>query len=219
MNSPDVVPSTDLTELEHAVAEMCVRVPVSAGASGLAKELARIAPHLIVRDVLTRGGWYRLGGVIDDLGTHITDDLARWVDDELAIRSNDLHALVEEYAESGLKATRIVGKTHYLVASTGRMAADFIQIEIEELQEVVGRELFAGEVPGSVDELIDPPRVAVEKSEALPLGIPFYVLRRITDVAEFLKRMAAQRPEPQTVNRFFEAWQSCSAGYATLFSN
>src|SRR5664279_1757845 len=76
MNSPDVVPSTDLNELEHAVAEMCVRVPVSAGASGLAKELARIAPHLIFRDVLTRGGWYRLGGVIDDLGTHITDDLS-----------------------------------------------------------------------------------------------------------------------------------------------
>jgi hypothetical protein len=219
MNSLDAAASKDLKELERAVAEMCVRVPVSAGASGLARELALIAPQLTFRNMLTRGGWYRLGGVVDDLGTPLSDDLAKWMEDELAAHDDDLHVLVDAYAESGLKATRIVGKTHYLVASTGRLAADFVQIEIEELQEVIGHELFSGEVPGSLEELIDPSHTRTDKSVALPLDAPFYSLRRITNVAEFLKRMAAQKPEPQTVNRFFEAWQSSSAGYATLFSN
>ena len=219
MNTPDVATLMNFGELDPAVRDMCARVPVSAGASGLARELALIAPQLIFRDVLTRGGWYRLGGVVDDLGTPLSNDLARWMEDELATHDDDLGNLVEAYAESGLKATRIIGKTHYLVASTGRMAADYVQIEIEELQEVIGHELFSGEVPGSLEELIDPPRDRVAKSLATPLGIPYFSLRRITDVAEFLKRMAAQRPEPQTVNRFFEAWQSSSAAHATLFSN
>jgi len=219
MNKPDAASSMNFKEFEHAVREMCVRVPVSAGASGLAKDLALIAPQLIFRDVLTRGGWYRLGGVVDDLGTSLSEDLAQWMENELAAHDDDLHALVDAYSESGLKATRIVGKTHYLVASKGKMASDFVQIEIEELQEIISHELFVGEVPGSLEELIDPQRPKTEKSAALPLGAPFYSLRRITDVAEFLRRMAAQRPEPQTVNRFFEAWQSSSAGHATLFSN
>jgi len=219
MNSPDAAVLNSIKELELAVGEMCAGVPVSAGASGLARELALIAPQLIFRDVLTRGGWYRLGGVVDDLGTPLSGDLAKWMEDELAAHDDDLHALVDAYAESGLKATRIIGRTHYLVATTGRLAADFVQIEIEELQEVIGHELFSGEVPGSLEELIDPPRTKLGKPAEFPLGAPFFSLRRITDVAEFLKRMAAQKPEPQTVNRFFEAWQSSSAGYATLFSN
>lgn len=212
--------SAQLEQLKLAVAELCLRVPVSAGASGLARELARIAPDLLFRDILTRGGWYRLGGVVDELDQHITDDLVPWVEAELAVRGDDLQLLVEAFAESGLKATRFVGKTHYLVASTGRLAADFIQIEIEELQEVVGHALFVGDAPGSLEELIDPPRKeGAGPSSARPLEAPFYALRRITDVDEFLKRLAAQKPEAQTVNRFFEAWQSSSAGNATLFSN
>ena len=43
-------------DFDRAVAEMCVSVPVSAGAAGLAKALARLAPQLFFRDVLTRGG-------------------------------------------------------------------------------------------------------------------------------------------------------------------
>ena len=219
MNTPETVSSVSLKELERAVGEMCVRLPASAGTSGLCMELSLVAPQLIFRDILTRGGWYRLGGVIDDLGTSLSEDLAQWMENELAVHGDDLHALVEAYSGSGIKATRIIGRTHYLVASTGKTAADFLQLEIEELQEVVGHELFASDVPGSLEELIDPPRAKTEKQSVFPLGAPFFALRRITDIAEFLKRMAAQRPEPQTVNRFFEAWQSSSAGYATLFSN
>ena len=217
MSRENVATKLRLSELEHAVAEMCVRVPVSAGAAGLAKELARIVPDLGFRDVLTRGGWYRLGGVVDEAGTHVTDDLAKWAAAELAAHGDDMHALVDAYSRQKLTATRLVGKTHYLVAASGPNASDFLQIEIEELQEVVSHVLFSGDEPGSLEELVDPPR-----SQILPassIGVPFYALRRITAVAEFLKRIAAQKPEPQIVHRFFDAWQSCSAGNATHLSN
>ncbi len=227
MSTADVIPPhAKRHDLDRAVAEMCVRLPVSAGSAGLARELARIAPQWGFRDVLTRGGWYRLGGVVDFDGVHLADDLAQWAEAELASHGDDIHALVDDYAESGLRATRMTGKTHYLVASSGSSASDFIQIEIEELQEIVSHELFSGESPGSLEELFDPPPQAVAgKSEeggkalAQPLGLPFYVLRRITDIGEFLQRMAAQKPEPQVVHRFFDAWQASSARYATQFCN
>ena len=219
MNSPRELPGATQTELDRAVAEMCVRVPVSAGAAGLARELARIAPELSFRDVLTRGGWYRLGGVVDPEGVHRADDLAQWAEAELASHDDDLAALVDDYTDSGLRATKLIGKTHYLVASTGSHAVDFMQIEIEELQEVVSHTLFGGEAPGSLEELFDPQRTEAGRAASQPLGLPFYVLRRITRVNEFLDRMAVQKPEPQIVHRFFDAWQTSSARYATLCCN
>ncbi|MBS1231072.1 MAG: hypothetical protein H6R17_4349 [Proteobacteria bacterium] len=206
-------------DFHRAVATMCGRVPVSAGAAGLAKDLARLSPRLFFRDVLSRGGWYRLGSVIDAQGDRVADDLVRWLESELALRGDDLHALVDDYAESGLRATRLTGKTHYLVASTGSLADEFLQVEIEELQEVVSHELFAGELPGGLEELAAPPRAGSGKGPVVPLGAPFYALRRVTDVADFLWRMAQQKPEAQNVQRFVDSWQSSSAGSATTFSN
>ena len=205
-------------DLEHLVAEMCVRVPVTAGNAGLARELASLAPQLCFRDLLSRGGWYRLGGVVDAQGTRLADDVLKWAESELATRKDDIHALVDDYAGSGLRATRLVGMTHYLVAVTGPMAADFVQIEIEELREVVSHELFFGDVPATIEELVDPVRDEANRAPALPVGLPFYALRRITDMAEFISRMAAQKPEPQNVHRFLDAWQSSSAGCTTAFS-
>lgn len=211
----------DWTDLSRQVAELCVRVPASAGPAALTKELSQIAPHLSFREILARGGWYRLGGVVDAAGQHIADDLEKWAETELAARDDDIGALCDDYAESGLKATRLTGKTHYLVAATGPGATDFLQIEIEELQEMVCHVLFDPESPpGSIEELVDPRGSGSEcASRAVPLGASFLALRRITDVADFSSRMRAQKPEPQSIHRFIDAWETSSAGAATQFSN
>lgn len=205
------------SDLAGAVAALCVGVPASAGAAGLCKELARLAPQLAFREVLSRGGWYRPGGIVGAAGARVADDLPQWVEDHLRAAGDDLQALADAHAGRGLRATRLDGRTHYLVATTGAGAADFVQIEIEELQETVGPELFAGgTAPDSVDELTDPPASSTPRA---PLGAPFYALRRVTDMAGFLARMGAQKPEPQPVHRFLAAWQDSSAGLATQFSN
>ena len=205
-------------EVARQVAELCVRVPVAAGPGALARELEKTVSQLAFREVLVRGGWYRLGGVVDAAGRHVADDLEKWVETELAARDEDLGALCDDYADSGLTATRLSGRTHYLVAATGYGAADFVQVEIEELQELACHALFDAETPpGSIEELVDPRRN--DGKAARPLGAPFFALRRLTPAADLLARMRAQKPEPQPIHRFIEAWESSSAGNASQFSN
>jgi hypothetical protein len=204
-------------DLTRRIAELCLRVPVAAGPGALTRELARLAPHLNFREVLERGGWYRLGGVVDGQGKHVADDLATWAETQLTARDDDLQELFEDYADSGLRATRLSGKTHYLVAATGPGAADFLQVEIEELQETVCHPLFETDTPPtSLEQLVDP-RSSCGGNAAL--GTPFYALRRVTDMAAFVRRMREQKPDPQPLHRFLEAWQNSSAGFATQFSN
>ncbi len=208
-----------LADLSQALAAACVQVSVAQGPAGISRELARIAPQYTFREVLARGGWYRLGGVVDARGRHIADDLERWAEAELAAHDDDLAAVAAEHENSQLRATRLTGKTHYWVARTGNGATDFVQIEIEELQEVVCHALFeAGEsVPASIEDLVDP-RDACPGHQAA-LGVPFYTLRRVTGIAEFLAGMRAQKAEPQPVHRLIEAWEASSASHATDFSN
>ena len=94
-------------DLEKAVVALCGRMPVAAGTGELVKELARIIPQIFFREVLTRGGWYRLGGVIDAQGQRIADDLGAWVETELAARDGDLAQLFNDYKASGYRAIRL----------------------------------------------------------------------------------------------------------------
>ena len=187
----------------------------------LAGELASLAPILTFRRVLERGGWYRLGGVVDADGKRVAEDLEKWAEAELAAHHDDIGALCDDYAESGFKATRLTGRSHYFVAATGPGAGDFVQIEIEELQEVLGHALFERmTLPSGIEELIDP-----RGGEGSPgrvgrfLGAPYLALRRLTPMASLLARMRAQKPEPQTIHRFIASWEESSAGSAVQFSH
>ena len=207
--------------LSCQVAELCVRIPASTGPAVLARELAALAPELTFRQVLSRGGWYRLGGVVDANNTHLSDNLETWAEEQLAAHDDDMAALCEDHAGRGLRATRLTGRTHYFVAATGAGATDFVQIEIEELQEVVCHSLFVAEdLPSGIEELVDPRAADLPCCTAgEPIGTPFLRLRRLTPMAGFLARMRAQRPEAQPIHRFVQAWEASSAGAATQFSN
>ena len=212
---------TDRDELSGKIAELCVRVSAASGPEVLARELASLAPALAFREVLARGGWYRLGGVVDASGAHLADELRSWVEAQLAEHADDMAALFEAYAGQGLRATRLSGRSHYFVAATGPGATDFIQIEIEEMQELVCHPLFDGDsVPGGIEELVDPrDNDCGGGMAARPLGAPFLRLRRLTVIGEFLARMREQKPAPQTIHRFIDAWEKSSASHATQFSN
>ncbi|MDP2794157.1 MAG: hypothetical protein Q8O25_08790 [Sulfurisoma sp.] len=212
------IDTPNVVALSTALAEACVQVPVAQGPAALARELARTAPGLTFREVLARGGWYRLGGVVDAAGTAVADDLEHWAEAELAAHGDDMQALADDFCDRGLRATRLTGKTHYWVAGTGGGAADYLQVEIEELQEVVCHALFRQDaLPGSIEELVDP-REACGGTQT-PLGVPFHALRRVVHVEDFLAKMRAQKPDPQPIHRFVEAWEKSSAGHAAQFSH
>ena len=215
----------DWPELSTKVAELCSRTNASAGAAFMASELAKLTPGLAFREVLVRGGWYRLGGVINPSGEYVARDLEQWAESELAAVDDDMEALCDAHIGQGLMATKLCGRTHYFVAANGPGAGDFIQLEIEELQEAISHPMFDDDdLPSNIEELVDPradgatnaPRDAHQGKH---LGAPFLVMRRLTPMFEFLERVRAQRPDPQSIHRFLAAWEQSSAGAATQFSN
>lgn len=203
--------------LSPAIVESCSKAAVAGGPAALLKELAKAIPDWHFRHALCRGGWYRLGGVITEHGSRVAGGLAAWAEAGLDRHGGDFAALADEYANQALYATRFVGQTHYLVAPAGDGSEDFLQLEVEVLQEMRGQRLFAGDAqPAGIDELIDAQDGHVKLQ---PLGLPFYAFRRILHVGGFLQRMLEQKPEPAPIHRMLADWEASSAGHASAFHN
>ncbi|MFZ2268862.1 MAG: hypothetical protein WAV95_14905 [Azonexus sp.] len=201
--------------LAAAVVETCTKVPVSNGPGAFVKALGQALPDWKFHHALSRGGWYRLGGIVDGNGQRISDSLESWIEAALDERDGDIAKLIDDFAGKTLYATRLVGQTHYLVASAGEGTDDFLQLEIEDLQEMRAHQLFVND-PGSIEELVDPQG----SSTALQaLGLPFYAFRRLQHIGAFLKRMLAQKPEPAAVHRMLEDWTTSSANSTSAFYN
>ncbi len=201
--------------LSPAVVETCTKVPVSSGPGALVKALGDALPEWKFRHALSRGGWYRLGGILDGAGQRVTDNLEGWVETALDERDGDFAQLVEDFSDQKLFATRLVGQTHYLVASAGDATDAFLQLEIEDLQEMRGHQLFAND-PSTLEELIDP-RSSTDLPQ--PIGLPFYTFRRLQHIGAFLRRMLAQKPDPAPIHRMIEDWDKSSAGNASAYYN
>ena len=201
--------------LSPAIVETCAKTPVNAGPTALVKALGQALPDWKFRHCLARGGWYRLGGIVDDAGDRLSDSLESWIEQELDARDGDMGQLIDDYAGRTLYATRLVGQTHYLVASEGERHDGFLQLEIEDLQEVRAHQLFAND-PSSVEELVDP---RGGKETPIPLGLPFYAFRRLQHVGAFLHRMLLQKPDPAAIHRMVDDWGKSSAGNTTAWYN
>lgn len=201
--------------LAPGIVETCTKVAVSSGPGALVKALSDALPEWKFRHAMSRGGWYRLGGVLDDKGQRISDNLERWVEDALDERDGDFNQLIDDFADQTLYATRLVGQTHYLVAMASEETDGFLQLEIEDLQEMRVHQLFANE-PASLEELVDP-RGGSDKPQ--PVGLPFYNFRRIQHIGAFLGRMLAQKPEPAPIHRMLEDWGKSSASHTSPYYN
>ena len=201
--------------LAPTIVETCAKVTVSSGPGALVKALSAALPEWKFRHAMSRGGWYRLGGVLDGQGQRVSDNLERWVEDALDERDGDFHQLIDDFADQTLYATRLVGQTHYLVAMASEETDGFLQLEIEDLQEMRVHQLFANE-PTSLEELVDP-RGGADKPQAV--GLPFYNFRRIQHIGAFLTRMLAQKPEPAPIHRMLEDWGKSSAAHTSPYYN
>lgn len=201
--------------LSPAIVETCARTPVSAGGASLARALHQALPDWQFRHALARGGWYRLGGIVDESGERISDNLEQWAESALDACDGDIQQLIEENEGQTLYATRLVGQTHYLTATVSDGADDFLQLEIEELQETRAHRLFANE-PASLEELVDPRGGNLAPK---PLSLPYYTLRRIQHIGAFLKRMQAQKQEAAPIHRMVDDWTNSSAGANSIYAN
>jgi len=201
--------------LSPAIVETCAKVAVSSGPGALIKALSQALPEWKFRHSLSRGGWYRLGGVLDGNGNRISDSLENWAENALSERGGDFGQLADDFVDQQLYATRLMGQTHYLVAAAGEGVADFLQLEIEDLQELRMHRLFAND-PGTIEELVDP-RGGNDKP--VPVGLPFHTFHRIQHIGALLRRMQAQKPEPAPIHRMLADWSKSSASSTSAYSN
>ncbi|MEW5789002.1 MAG: hypothetical protein AB1899_14235 [Pseudomonadota bacterium] len=186
--------------------------------SALMEAVARILPGQTFRFALTRGGWYRPGGVIRPDGTRLAEDLVSWCDAELADCQDDMGEFLDRHGGDDLLTTRHSGRTHYFVAAYGRAPADFLQLEVEELQEVLDRRLIHPDTPpNDLEELTDPLVPALV--DAQPVGAPRYLFRRLTDIRLVAARLPAGMGELAPAGRFMAEWAASSAAARGHFSD
>lgn len=211
----------DETALRNLAAEI-ESIPPRPHHAALLEVANRIRPGSTFRYALNRGGWYRPGGVIAADGRRVADSLEQWAQAELGDCGGDMHELVERHADKGLLVTRHTGRTHYFVAPYGPAPADFLQLEVEELQEVLDRKLIAADnLPEDLQELTEP--IAPAVVEAQPAGAPRYRFRRLIDVRQTVARAAFPEGRPAARNdglaRLFSEWTHSSAASRGHFSD
>ncbi|MEW6765249.1 MAG: hypothetical protein ACOZAQ_05485 [Pseudomonadota bacterium] len=193
------------------LARLCPLIPVAPDHQSLLQTVHELWPRLRFRRVLGRGGWYRPGRLHDSQGCVLDGDAVAWIERVWSEYGEDGAALFEAYRDKGLWLSRYEGQTHFLVASCGAGAGQFVQLEVEELREVADRALFDPERPPTeLEDVLESPHRYAPPGHG-PLGQPLYRFRRVTAIADFLARLRGQRPEAPPACRFVEDWDRSSA--------
>jgi hypothetical protein len=201
-----VEPPSAFPALELRLAERCASLPAGVDPVSLAEALRPLLPDCSVRHVLSRGGWHRLGGVVDLDGRRVAHHIVEWAE---AQSGGDIDALMGKLAGERMFATRLNGLTHYLVAPIGARPQDFFQIEIEELQEVLDRCITDPDwFPDSIAEFADP--LDFPRLEPEPVGAPRLLFRRLVRVPDLMDSGDAG----PRLRRFVADWGRSSAGDA-----
>jgi hypothetical protein len=178
----------------------------------------RIRPGCTFSYALNRGGWYRPGGVIKADGKRFADSIEAWAKANLEACGGDMNELIERYAESELQVTRHSGCTHYFVAAYGPGAADFMQLEVEELQEVLDRKLFDDDkLPDDLQELVEP--LEPLELEAQAVNAPRYQFRRMIDMRQTLAKVSLAAGRDAGLQRMLTEWSHSSAAARGHFSD
>lgn len=205
------IKGVDTNELIHA----CTQAKPDREQTDLLQRINKAVGNMQFQHVLSRTGWHRPGGAVTRDGERVTNNLRNWAEQESA---GQVSSLLEKYADKGWFATRLLGTTHYLVATTGNGSADFIQVEVEELQEVLARPLFDPDwYPESLEEFVEP--IDFPELEPEPVGAPRYLFRRAIPMAKTLEELRAEGIESRRMRRFMRDWNKSTAAINTSFWN
>ena len=162
--------------------------------------------------VFTQEGWHRSGGVIRPDGSRVTKDLEAWAKTELQAFEDNMDKFLEYYAKDHLLVTRLLGKTHYFVASRSTEPMDFLQLEIEELQEVTDRHLVHPEKrPTHFIELVDP--ITPHTLPFQTISRSYYRFRRVIDMRVIMAYLIkSSHGSTVPLQRFLDEWVKSHLG-------
>lgn len=201
--------ATDSTSLDVRIASACSGSVDDTTPRAILKRLSAAAPELDLSYAVARSGWHRQGGIVNGDYERIAVNIGDWAEHEL---DGDLGAILDRAAEIRGFVTRLEGVSHYLIAATGEAPEDFIQIEVEQIQEVIDRSLWDPDwMPDDVQDFMDPldfPRLPPE-----PIGPPRLLFRRLVRVPELI----ASGDAGAKVQRFLNDWGRSSANDSARF--
>jgi hypothetical protein len=202
-----------LFEKSDELSDLCRQLNATEGYTKLEGVLQSVVENNDLKWVMTRGGWHRLGGVVDGEYALVAPNLRRWAEE---VAGGDVDELIYNYRDSGYFVTHLAGKSHYFTLPTGDRAEQFIQIEVEELQEVIERPLIDHDwFPESVEEFLDPLDYPYLDPE--PVTPPYYQFRRMIEMDRVLGGSPEIDRKHNNLRRFFEDWQQSSAGETVEF--
>ena len=201
------VPDEATVQRLIAEIEACTPRPHQAGLLAVTE---RVIPECPCRFALTRGGWYRAGGLIRADGERLAESLDAWLTQELEDCGDDLGEFLDRHDSDELLVTRHTGRTHYFIAPYGPDPAEFLQLEVEELQELVDRKLWdAASPPTDIQELSDPIKPLLAAAQVV--GKPYYRFRRLTDIKQVVAHLPAPIGEMHSLARFMQEWRASRA--------
>jgi hypothetical protein len=202
-----------LMEKHEHLTDLCCQVNPIDGYTKLEEALQSAFGDVGLKWVITRGGWHRLGGVVDGEYAPIAPNLRKWTEE---VAGGNVDELIYSYRDSGYFITHLAGKSHYFTLPTGDRPEQFIQIEVEELQEVIERPLIDhGWFPDGLEEFLDP--LDYPYLEPEPVTPPYYRFRRMIEMDKMLDVPADSDRKLNNLRRFFDDWQQSSAGEAVEF--
>ncbi len=140
-------------------------------------------------------------------GTKVAEYRA-FVEAELARAGGNVSALWNRLRDSDLRISEWHGDTWYAFASTGRGAADYVQIELgREIEWLAGPIVSASHRPWNEREILDPPWIAYgDGSKDMVIGGPLYHLLKppgssVVHMRAFLARCARVEREKREARR------------------
>ncbi len=200
-------------ESQRSLAAIIENTPPRPHHTALLEAASAIRPECQFSYALSRGGWFRQGGVIAADGTRVADNLESWAKGN----APDMGEFLDQYAEQGLLVTRHVGRTHYFVGAYGKAPTDFLQLEVEELQEVLYRRLIdTDNLPDDLQEMLEPVKPVL--IEAQPVGAPCYRFRRLIDMRHMIARLFNDGRN-SGLQRLMYDWSHSSAAIRGHFSD
>jgi len=196
-----------------ALDAICASVIPAETPIGLMQTINDTLPGQPFHYIFTDNDWYRVGGIVTSDGARLADSLEDWLG---AHFSGDIADFAARFGRSGYRVTNVRGKTHYFSASMGDAALDFVQVEVEEVDEVVSHDLIdAQHIPDSIETIIDP--LDPSPVEAVPVTPPRYQCKRITNFSDLAEDLISDFSGDRNFRRFLDEWQRSTASDHVAF--